>query len=89
MNSLMKNMGTPVNRFISTLVGQKQALNIVYILLILSSCSTTINIPEGELLYTGIRSIEIVDMDSMQYEIRFLNGVKPIHFGYGLLFAHE
>jgi len=35
------------------------------VLFLAFSCSTTKNIPSGELLYTGIQSIEIADMDSI------------------------
>ncbi|MDL2278833.1 hypothetical protein LJC57_09600, partial [Parabacteroides sp. OttesenSCG-928-G07] len=33
------------------------------LLLVLSGCSTTKNLPEGETLYTGIKKLEIVDPD--------------------------
>lgn len=33
------------------------------ILVLLTACSTTRNLPEGEVLYTGIRNIEIQDLD--------------------------
>ncbi|MDH6357979.1 BamA/TamA family outer membrane protein [Parabacteroides sp. PF5-9] len=33
------------------------------VLLILAGCSTTRNLPEGEILYTGIERIEVVDLD--------------------------
>ena len=44
------------------------ALSTVFVfiaLLMVTSCSTTRNLPPGELLYTGIRSIEITDKDSI------------------------
>ena len=33
------------------------------LMLLLASCSTTKNLPEGEVLYTGIKKIEVTDED--------------------------
>ena len=40
---------------------------IAYIsLFLLASCSTTKNLPEGEVLYTGIKKIEVTNEDKKQ-----------------------
>lgn len=39
-------------------------LFIFFMMMLFSSCSTTRNLPEGEILYTGIRKIEIQHKDS-------------------------
>ena len=45
---------------------------IAYIsLFLLASCSTTKNLPEGEVLYTGIKKIEVTNEDkSKEGEVR-------------------
>lgn len=40
------------------------ALSGLFFILSLSSCSTTKNLPEGEVLYTGIKKIEVTDQDN-------------------------
>ncbi|MBR5150476.1 MAG: hypothetical protein IKW61_04175, partial [Bacteroidaceae bacterium] len=40
---------------------KRNILNIVCAMLILASCSTTKNLPEGETLYTGIDKLTFVD----------------------------
>jgi outer membrane protein assembly factor BamA len=44
---------------------QFSILNSQLIILILAACSTTRNIPAGELLYTGVKAIEYLDEDSV------------------------
>lgn len=36
---------------------------IIHLLLLSASCSTTKNLPEGEVLYTGIKKIEVTNED--------------------------
>ena len=38
----------------------------IALVLLITSCSTTKNLPEGEILYTGINNIEVVDNDSIK-----------------------
>ena len=42
------------------------------------SCSTTKNLPAGEILYTGIRSIDIVDRDSIQVSDEVLDQIDEV-----------
>ena len=48
------------------------------VLFLAFSCSTTKNIPSGELLYTGIQSIEIADMDSIPINDEALNLIDEV-----------
>ncbi|MEZ7914454.1 MAG: hypothetical protein QMB84_07310, partial [Macellibacteroides fermentans] len=38
--------------------------NLVIVIILFSACSTTRNLPDGEVLYTGIRKIAIQNEDS-------------------------
>jgi len=44
----------------------KSALPVILLMWLLASCSVTMNLPAGEQLYTGIRSIYRIDNDSIQ-----------------------
>jgi outer membrane protein assembly factor BamA len=41
----------------------KIRVGIVWTLLLLTACSTTKNLPEGEILYTGVKKMEVTDPD--------------------------
>ncbi len=46
------------------------------LILIITSCSTTKNLPAGEVLYTGIRGIDIVDKDSVNVSEDVLSKIE-------------
>lgn len=48
----------------------------VFALLFIVSCSTTSNLPEGETLYTGIKSIDVVDHDGSESADNAMEEVK-------------
>jgi outer membrane protein assembly factor BamA len=46
------------------------------LILIIASCSTTKNLPAGEVLYNGIRDIDIIDKDSVYVSDNVLNKLE-------------
>lgn len=61
----MKNKNTPYHKSIRTCGGLIcYGLGCFVILLLLASCSTTKNLADAEVLYTGIKNIEVKDSDN-------------------------
>ena len=54
------------------------ALLVIAVVMTLAACSTTKNLPAGEILYTGIRNIEIMDNDSIQFDDDLHNQIEEI-----------
>ncbi|MCC8153162.1 MAG: BamA/TamA family outer membrane protein [Tannerellaceae bacterium] len=49
---------------------------ILLLFILLAACSTTKNLPEGEVLYTGIKKIEVTEKDNSAYGRESLNEVE-------------
>ena len=65
-----------INRIYAYILHRLNALTLFVFLLVISSCSTTKQIPSGEVLYTGIRSINFTDKDSVPVRDAVLNSIE-------------
>ena len=78
MMKILKNRNTSIN-VIQTIIGRKNLDNIkcmysrtfaslwmALICVVFTACSTTKNLPKGEILYTGIDKLEVLKKSLMQ-----------------------